>query len=171
MKLEQMFSHIGIQIPFSVIFVYNTVKYSSIFYVFYEQYLDVWPNALESLGYSLLAVLVVTFVVSGFDIFAAFCIIIVVIMIVVNMGGLMYIWNITLNAVSLVNLVMVRFIYYHVCYTLKLIVSICLLVQAIGISVEFCGHIVHSFIHSRKIGSVNRAADALATMGNSVSKA
>ncbi|KAF2904777.1 hypothetical protein ILUMI_01402 [Ignelater luminosus] len=117
----------------------------SIFYVFYEQYLDVWSATLESLGYSLLAVLVVTFVVSGFDIFAAFCIIIVVLMIVVNMGGLMYIWNITLNAVSLVNLVM-----------------------AIGISVEFCGHIVHSFIHSRKKGSVNRAADALANMGSSV---
>ncbi|KAK5648998.1 hypothetical protein RI129_003890 [Pyrocoelia pectoralis] len=117
----------------------------SVTYVFYEQYLDIWPTTLKSLGYSLLGVFVVVLIISGFDIFAAFTIILMVLMIVVNMGGLMYIWNITLNAVSLVNLVM-----------------------AVGISVEFCGHIVHSFVHSKRKGSVNKAADALANMGSSV---
>lgn len=37
----------------------------SIFYVFYEQYLTIWVDALVSLGLSLLAVFVVTFVVTG----------------------------------------------------------------------------------------------------------
>lgn len=43
----------------------------------------------------------------GLDIFSSIVVIITITMIVVNIGGLMYWWNITLNAVSLVNLVMV----------------------------------------------------------------
>jgi Niemann-Pick C1 protein len=39
----------------------------SVFYVFYEQYLTIWGDALQSLGLSLLAVFVVTFVVTGND--------------------------------------------------------------------------------------------------------
>jgi Niemann-Pick C1 protein len=37
----------------------------SIFYVFYEQYLTIWKDALTSLGLSLAAVFVVTFIVTG----------------------------------------------------------------------------------------------------------
>jgi Niemann-Pick C1 protein len=37
----------------------------SIFYVFYEQYLTIWGDALGSLGLSLAAVFVVTFIVTG----------------------------------------------------------------------------------------------------------
>jgi Niemann-Pick C1 protein len=43
----------------------------------------------------------------GLDIFSSIVVIITITMIVVNIGGLMYWWHITLNAVSLVNLVMV----------------------------------------------------------------
>lgn len=57
----------------------------------------------------------------------------------------MYHWNISLNAVSLVNLVM-----------------------AVGISVEFCSHMVHSFAASQKISREERAADALTQMGSSI---
>lgn len=42
------------------------------------------------------------------------------------------------------------------------------LFQSVGISVEFCGHIIHSFSHSTKTGSVAKASDALANMGISV---
>ena len=37
----------------------------SIFYVYYEQYLTIWNDALTSLGLSLCAVFVVTFIVTG----------------------------------------------------------------------------------------------------------
>lgn len=80
----------------------------SIFYVFYEQYLTMWPDTLKSLGISLLAIFVVTFLLMGLDIFSSLVVLITITMIVVNIGGLMYWWHITLNAVSLVNLVMVR---------------------------------------------------------------
>jgi len=79
----------------------------SVFYVFYEQYLTMWPDTLQSIGISLLAIFVVTFLLMGLDIFSSLVVLITITMIVVNIGGLMYWWHITLNAVSLVNLVMV----------------------------------------------------------------
>jgi Niemann-Pick C1 protein len=117
----------------------------SIFYVFYEQYLTTWPDTLFSLGVSLAAIFVVTFLLMGLDIFSSVVVVITITMIVVNIGGLMYWWNITLNAVSLVNLVM-----------------------AVGISVEFCSHLVHSFAMSVKETRAQRAADALTKMGSSI---
>ena len=79
----------------------------SIFYVFYEQYLTMWRDTLTSLGLSAAAVFVVTFILLGLDIHSALVVFITIFMIVTDLLGLMYWWNISLNAVSLVNLVMV----------------------------------------------------------------
>ncbi|KOX79311.1 Niemann-Pick C1 protein [Melipona quadrifasciata] len=117
----------------------------SIFYVFYEQYLTMWPDTLYSIGISLIAIFVVTFLLMGLDIFSSVIVVTTITMIVVNIGGLMYWWHITLNAVSLVNLVM-----------------------AVGIAVEFCSHLVHSFSVSVKTTRVERVADALTNMGSSI---
>lgn len=122
----------------------NVFPYS-VFYVFYEQYLTMWPDTIQSMGYSVLAIFIVTFVLMGFDIHSSTVVIITITMIVINLGGLMYFWNISLNAVSLVNLVM-----------------------AVGISVEFCSHLVHSFGVSMEESRVRRAADALTKMGSSI---
>lgn len=64
-----------------------------------------------------------------------------------DMLGMMYLWNIELNAISLVNLVM-----------------------SIGISLEFCAHICRDFVLSSKRSRLKRAEHALADMGSSVSK-
>lgn len=117
----------------------------SVFYVFYEQYLTIWSDTVKSIGVSLLAIFVVTFLLMGFDFFSSVVVVITITMIIVNLGGLMYFWNISLNAVSLVNLVM-----------------------AVGISVEFCSHLVHSFSTSMEPTRVERAADALTKMGSSI---
>ncbi|XP_049279815.1 NPC intracellular cholesterol transporter 1 isoform X3 [Anopheles funestus] len=117
----------------------------SVFYVFYEQYLTMWPDTLKSMGISVLAIFIVTFLLMGFDIHSSLVVVITITMIVINIGGLMYHWNISLNAVSLVNLVM-----------------------AVGISVEFCSHLVHSFSMSVEETREKRAADALTKMGSSV---
>ena len=79
----------------------------SIFYVYYEQYLTMWHDVLVSLSISITAVFLVTFVLLGLDIHSAVVVLITIVMILVDMFGLMYLWDITLNAVSLVNLVMV----------------------------------------------------------------
>ena len=53
------------------------------------------------------AIFLVTFVLLGFNLSIALIVTFTVSIIIVNLLGLMYIWNVTLNAVSLVNLVMV----------------------------------------------------------------
>lgn len=85
-----------------------TVFPYSVFYVYYEQYLTIWEDSSLSIGLSLLAIFVVTFIVTGLDIVSALTVLIMVTLIVINMGGMMWMWNISLNAVSLVNLVVVR---------------------------------------------------------------
>ncbi|KAL0822002.1 hypothetical protein ABMA28_005387 [Loxostege sticticalis] len=122
----------------------NVFPYS-VFYVFYEQYLTMWPDTLKSMGISVLSIFIVTFLLMGFDLFSALVVVITITMIVVNLGGLMYWWGVSLNAVSLVNLVM-----------------------AVGIAVEFCSHLVHSFSTVGGGSRVSRAASALAKMGSSV---
>ena len=82
--------------------------FHSVFYVFYEQYLTVWEDGINSMLISFLAIFVTSFVLLGLDLSGAFVIVITIAMILINLGGLMYWWDIGLNAVSLVNLVMVN---------------------------------------------------------------
>ena len=53
------------------------------------------------------AIFVVTFLLLGFNLSIALIVTFTVAVIIVNLLGLMYVWDISLNAVSLVNLVMV----------------------------------------------------------------
>lgn len=122
-----------------------TVFPYSVFYVFYEQYLTMWSDVLSSLGVSLLMVFLVSVVLSGLEVLSSLVVLATIVMILVNLGGLMYWWGVSLNAVSLVNLVM-----------------------AVGISVEFCSHITHAFSLSLEETRLERARDALTNMGSSV---
>ncbi|GBN07072.1 NPC intracellular cholesterol transporter 1 [Araneus ventricosus] len=117
----------------------------SLVHVFYEQYLTMWPDTLRSLGLSTSAVFIATFLLLGLDLHSAVIVTVTVMAIVINIMGLMYWWNISLNAVSLVNLVV-----------------------AVGISVEFCSHLTRSFVLSEKPSRVLRAQEALSQMGTSV---
>lgn len=53
--------------------------------------------------------------------------------------------------------------------SLLFVVILLSVLQAVGISVEFCSHLVHSFAMSVKETRLLRAADALTRMGSSVS--
>ncbi|XP_022613649.1 Niemann-Pick C1 protein isoform X1 [Seriola dumerili] len=117
----------------------------SVFYVFYEQYLTIAYDTALNLSVSLAAIFVVSTVLLGFELWSAVLVSLTIAMILVNMFGVMWLWGISLNAVSLVNLVM-----------------------SCGISVEFCSHIVRAFSISVKKSRVERAEEALAHMGSSV---
>ena len=95
---------------------------------------------------SLVSIFVVTFFLLGMDYKSSFIILAVILMIMVDLGGLMFLWNIQLNAVSLVNLVM-----------------------AVGISVEFCAHITRSFAICNEGDKIERSKRTLIKMGSSVS--
>uniref|UniRef100_A0AAY5EZC2 SSD domain-containing protein n=1 Tax=Electrophorus electricus TaxID=8005 RepID=A0AAY5EZC2_ELEEL len=123
---------------------YHVFPYS-VFYVFYEQYLTIAHDTALNLGVSLAAIFVVSTVLLGFELWSAALVSLTIAMILVNMFGVMWLWSISLNAVSLVNLVM-----------------------SCGISVEFCSHIVRGFSVSTKATRVERAQEALSHMGSSV---
>ena len=57
--------------------------------------------------FSTASIFAVTFLLMGFQVIIAFIVTFTVAMIVTDIMGLMYLWSIPLNAVSLVNLVMV----------------------------------------------------------------
>ncbi|KAJ0913522.1 putative Sterol-sensing domain, protein patched/dispatched [Helianthus annuus] len=115
----------------------------SVFYMFFEQYLDIWKTALVSLAIATGAVFVVCLVITC-SIWSSGIIFLVLVMILVDLLGVMAVLNIQLNAVSVVNLVM-----------------------SVGISVEFCVHITHAFLVSSGDRD-QRMKESLATMGASV---
>merc|ERR1719186_1566343 len=117
----------------------------SIFYVFYEQYLEMRTQVLVQVAISLAAIFVVTFILLGLDIVSSLIIILVILLILLNLGSLMYWWSISLNAISLANLVM-----------------------TVGISVEFCSHMTRAFAINVGPDRVERSMNVLTTAGSSV---
>ncbi|CAN6688278.1 unnamed protein product [Malus baccata var. baccata] len=115
----------------------------SVFYIFFEQYLDIWRVALINIAIALGAIFIVCLLMTS-SVWSSAIILLVLAMIVVDLMGVMAIFNIQLNAVSVVNLVM-----------------------SIGIAVEFCVHIVHAFLVSHGNRS-QRATKALSRVGPSV---
>ena len=84
------------------------VRPYSMTHVFYEQYLSMWVDTAASLAMSIGSIFVVTYLFFGLDLHSASIVAFTITMIVINMLGLMYWWEISLNAISLVNLVVVR---------------------------------------------------------------
>ncbi|KVI07692.1 Patched, partial [Cynara cardunculus var. scolymus] len=77
----------------------------SVFYMFFEQYLDIWKTALISLAVAIGAVFIVCLVITC-SFWSSGIIVLVLVMILVDLLGVMAVLNIQLNAVSVVNLVM-----------------------------------------------------------------
>ncbi|XP_043713679.1 NPC intracellular cholesterol transporter 1-like isoform X2 [Telopea speciosissima] len=115
----------------------------SVFYIFFEQYLDIWRTALINLAIALGAVFIVCLVITC-SLWSSAIISLVLAMIIIDLMGVMAILNIQMNAISVVNLIM-----------------------SIGIAVEFCVHITHAFSVSHG-DRTQRTKEALSTMGASV---
>ena len=64
-------------------------------------------NTCINLSICMAAIFVVTFILLGFDLTSAAVALVVISMILIDIMGMMWMWNIDLNALSLVNLVMV----------------------------------------------------------------
>ncbi|CAN6665610.1 NPC intracellular sterol transporter 1-related protein 1 [Trichomonascus vanleenenianus] len=104
----------------------ETFPYAN-FYIFFAQYLTIVQDTFRLVGFALLAIFALSAILLG-TIRTALVVTATVGMIVVNIAGIMAVWNIGLNAVSLVNLV------------------IC-----VGIGVEFCIHIARAFTFTQKV--------------------
>ncbi|KAG6699624.1 hypothetical protein I3842_08G075600 [Carya illinoinensis] len=115
----------------------------SVFYMFFEQYLDIWRTALFNLAIAIGAVFIVCLIITC-SFWSSAIIFLVLTMILVDLMGMMAILDIQLNAVSVVNLVM-----------------------SVGVAVEFCVHMTHAFSVSSG-DKEQRMKEALGTMGASV---
>ncbi len=126
----------------------------SIFYIFFDQYSTIVSLTATLLGSALAMILAISSLLLG-SVKTGIVVTIAVTMIVIDIIGTMAIFNVSLNAVSLVNLV------------------IC-----VGIGVEFCAHIARAFMFpSRAVmeraspflrGRDARAWTALVNVGGSV---
>ncbi|CAH1772334.1 unnamed protein product, partial [Owenia fusiformis] len=123
---------------------YKVFPYS-IFYVFYEQYLTIVHDTIINLSTCVGSIFAISFICLGLDWYSSIIITFVIGLILLSMFGMMFLWNIYLNAISLINLV-----------------------TCVGISVEFCSHLVRAFAISVHETRVLRAKHALAHMGGSV---
>ncbi|WWC73799.1 uncharacterized protein I206_107771 [Kwoniella pini CBS 10737] len=94
----------------------------SLFYVFFEQYSHIQSTAIQVLTLALLAILGITTLLLGSWRTGA-TVTFVCSLAVINVMGIMGYWGISLNAISLVNLVI-----------------------SLGIAVEFCSHIARAFM-------------------------
>lgn len=99
-----------------------TVFPYSLFYVFFDQYAHIIAITQEVLGLGLASVLIVNALMLG-SWRTASIVTGVVALTVITVMGVMPIWGISLNAISLVNLVI-----------------------SLGIAVEFCAHIARAFM-------------------------
>jgi Niemann-Pick C1 protein len=75
--------------------------------VFYEQYLTMWSDTIKSLSISISAIFIVTYLFLGLDFYSALIVALTILMIIIDLMAMMRWWDISLNAVSLVNLVVV----------------------------------------------------------------
>ncbi|KAI9151937.1 NPC intracellular sterol transporter 1-related protein 1 [Paramyrothecium foliicola] len=126
----------------------------SVFYIFFDQYLSIVPLTAGLLSTAIAIIFVIASVLLG-SVATGAVVTITVIMSVIDIMGSMAVFGVSLNAVSLVNLI------------------IC-----VGISVEFCAHIARAFMfpsrtvmenHSNTFrGRDARAWTALANVGGSV---
>lgn len=106
------------------------VSVYSVFYVFYEQYLTIWHDTFKALSVSLASVLAIS-VLGNLGFKATVLLIVSLTSILIHQMAMLYVFEVQLNAVSLVNIVM-----------------------SIGISVEFLAHTAHAY---RKSGDATTA--------------
>lgn len=115
----------------------------SVFYVFFEQYLEMGYYATVTFSVAAASILCVSYLFLG-TLWGAGLTMAVVMSVVVDMMGCMFIFGIQFNAISLTNLAM-----------------------AVGIALEFCVHIVRAFTVADGTKTF-RAQVALSRMGTPV---
>ena len=113
-------------------------------FIYFEQYAITSRETVRNLIIAAIAVLLVTspFLV---DCTVTFIVVLNFAALICELFGLMVIWNVSLNSVSMVNLVM-----------------------AIGFAVDYSAHIAHAYITSNEATVNGRVVDALSTLGASV---
>ena len=101
----------------------NAIVFAPAF-IFYEQYIAILPNTLQTLGIAVAAIFVVTAIFLPHPVLVLF-VTITLAMIIVGLFGFMYFWGLTLSSITMIHIIM-----------------------SVGFSVDFSAHICHGFMDS-----------------------
>lgn len=94
-------------------------------FIFYEQYVQILPSTLLTVGIAVAVILVITFIFMP-KVLVVIIVVITVVSIIIGIFGFMYYWDLTLSSITMIHLVM-----------------------SVGFSVDFSVHICHSFLSAR----------------------
>ena len=113
-------------------------------FIFYEQYAVILQTTIRNIAICATAILIITlpYLINPKVTFAVF---VGFISLMFELFGIMYLWGVSLNAISMI-----------------------ILVMGIGFSVDYSAHIAHAFVKSTKKTTELRVCEALETMGSSV---
>jgi len=112
-------------------------------YLFYEQYAVIVREAIVNLVLALTAVFFITLLVMG-NLGATLLVLLCVLMVDVDILGLMWLWDLTIDSVTIINLVL-----------------------AIGLTVDYSAHVAHAFLMAQGT-HLERMNHALIEMGTAV---
>jgi len=112
-------------------------------YLYYEQYAIIVREALTNLALALVAVFIICLVVIA-NVQCAILVMLCVVLVDIDILGLMYVWGLSIDSVSIINLVL-----------------------AIGLAVDYSAHIAHAFMTTPGTRQ-ERADKAIEEMGTAV---
>ncbi|XP_050412890.1 patched domain-containing protein 3 [Patella vulgata] len=106
-------------------------------FIFFEQYVVILPNTLQTVGIAVICMLVITIIFMPHPIMVAL-VTLNLISILVGIFGFLYFWDLTLSSITMIHLIM-----------------------SVGFSVDFSVHVCHGFMSSDKVDKDGKAQDAL----------
>ncbi|KAJ0059120.1 hypothetical protein NL108_008538 [Boleophthalmus pectinirostris] len=110
-------------------------------FIYYDQYTVVTDNAIQTIMIAVVAMLVIAFLFIP-NLICCIWVAFAIGSVVVGVAGFMSLWGVSLDSISLINLVM-----------------------CIGFSVDFSTHITYAFVSSPKSDANKKAIDSLAHLG------
>ncbi len=122
------------------------VAYSNVF-PYYEQYVAVLPNTIQNLGIAVGAMFVVAIVMLP-NFLSTILMCLSLVSIIVGIIGVMSLWNVTLDLISMINLIV-----------------------SIGFTVDFSAHVIYSYLTGPEKDPRKSAINALYTMGMPITQA
>ena len=113
-------------------------------FIFYEQYIAILPNTLQTVGAAVVAIFIVTAIfMPSLKIIAYVTVSMVSIM--VGLFGYMFLWDLTLSSVTMIHIIM-----------------------SVGFSVDFSAHICHGYLSSKHDTNEGKIQEAIRKAGGPI---
>ncbi|KAK3099247.1 hypothetical protein FSP39_001509 [Pinctada imbricata] len=121
----------------------NVIAYSPGF-IFYEQYVAILPNTLQTVGIAVGAIFLVTFFFMP-SVRVIFLVSMSMVLLMVGLFGFMFLWDLSLSSVTMIHIIM-----------------------SVGFSVDFSAHICHGFSSSKQSTNEHKVKEAVRKAGGPI---